>query len=93
MQTLKDAEALFTLLPASIYTPYLLFVLRASGRANSGPKLTRLIFATAASFPGIEVSSRYLRDQYYWPLVQGVYRDIKLGSGGDLGEKEVDEVD
>ena len=67
---LKLSQALFETIPLIVYSPYLFILLRLCGSATNSSGLKRILMIGLPLLPMFEVSSRYMRDIYYWPIVR-----------------------
>ena len=74
---LKTAQALFEIVPITLYAPYLFIMMRVIAKANTSVKLLKFTALFCATAPVIEFTSRYLKDYYYWPLVKTTYIEVK----------------
>ena len=74
---LKTAQALFEVIPIALYAPYLFLMMRVVAKANTSVKLMKFTALFTLTAPSVELTSRYLKDHYYWPLVKQTYLEVK----------------
>jgi hypothetical protein len=67
---MKTAQALYEIVPLSIYSPYLFVMMRIVAKANTQKAMIRFIGVLLMSAPLMEGTARYMRDKMYWPLVK-----------------------
>ena len=77
---LKTAQALYELVPISLYAPYLFLMMRQVAKANTSALLARFVLLAVLTAPSVEVGARTLRDRLYWPIVRKTYLEVKDSS-------------
>ena len=77
LDRLKTAEALFECVPVSVYSPFIVFFLRATARANTGRRFVVLLGQLLVVVPPVEYFAMTYRDKLYWPIVREVYLELK----------------
>ena len=52
-------------------------MMRVIAKANTSIKLLKFTALFCGTAPLIEITSRYIKDYYYWPLVKTTYIEVK----------------
>lgn len=73
---LKQAKAAFEIIPMAIWSPYLLLMAPRCMFMNTAKKAVKTVIIGTLGAATCEVTSRYFRDKYYWPIVRDVYGEI-----------------
>ena len=60
-----------------MYAPFMFLFMRQVARANTGKQVARVTASICVILPMVEVSSLYLKNLYYWPIVKEVYIESK----------------
>jgi hypothetical protein len=61
----------------TIYAPFALYFMRHVARATTPFLIARTVLLLGVAAPTIEYSAQMTKDKYYWPIVRGIFKDLK----------------
>ena len=67
---LKTAEALYECVPLTIYSPFVIYYLRKTAQAVTGPLIVKLCIQLLIVAPSVEICAQYTKTALYWPLIR-----------------------